>query len=363
MTDRRARIQGAAAAEGFGALLLVAPANMAYVCGFRPTPYERLIALVVPAEGPLRLVCPSLEGEAARAAVPEGSELHVWRDEEGPAAALAGGLAGLGGRVGIEKDALSVAYHELAGAACTAASWEDCGPLLVRLRLVKDEQELAHLRRAAGIVDRAVGRLAGELRPGRTEAELAALAAVFLREEGGESLAFDPAVLTGPKSALPHGHPDGTAVAEGDLVIVDIGAAAGGYCADITRTFVCGREPDARQRELFEVVREAERAGVRAAVAGATGADVDRAARSVIEAAGLAEYFVHRTGHGLGLEVHEPPSLHSANGEPLPEGAVVTVEPGVYLPGNGGVRIEDDVVVRKGEPEVLTKAPIRLEPA
>jgi Xaa-Pro dipeptidase len=169
-------------------------------------------------------------------------------------------------------------------------------------------------------------------------------------------------VLAGAKSALPHGSPDGTRLAEGDLVIVDIGASYQGYCSDITRTFVAGGKPRDRHRIVFDVVREAQAAGVRAAVAGATGAEVDRAARSVIEAAGLGESFVHRTGHGLGLEVHEPPSLHAAAGEPLPAGAVATVEPGVYLPGFGGIRIEDDVVVRAGEPEVLTQAPIDLRP-
>jgi Xaa-Pro dipeptidase len=361
MTDRRDRLQAALRGDGFDALLIADPANMAYVCGFRPAPFERLIALVVPAEGQLRLVVPTLEEEAARTTVPDG-ELHLWRDEGGPADALAAALAGADGRIGIEKTYLTVAYHELAVGALPSASFDDCGPLLVGLRMAKDEEEIARLRRAAAVIDRVVGRLVAEIRPGRTEAELAALVTTLVREEGADLQAFPPIVLTGAKSALPHGEPDGTAVAEGDLVIVDIGATVEGYCSDITRTFVAGRDPDDRQRELFGVVHEAQAAAVRSAVAGATGADIDRAARSRIEAAGLGERFIHRTGHGLGLEVHEPPSLHSAAEEPLPEGAVVTVEPGVYLPGYGGVRIEDDVVVRPGEPEVLTRAPIRLEP-
>jgi Xaa-Pro aminopeptidase len=255
-----------------------------------------------------------------------------------------------------------VSYFELATSCRPGASFADCGPLLSRLRAVKDEAELDLLRRAAGVVDTAVSRLAAEeLRPGRTEAELAAAAAAFMREAGGEAPAFDPTVLTGANSALPHGVSDGTEVAEGDLVIVDIGASVGGYCADITRTFVAGAEPDSRQRELFEVVREAREAGVYAAAAGALCRDVDRSARAVIEAAGLGQYFVHRTGHGLGLEVHEPPYLTSTSQEPLEEGMVVTVEPGVYVEGYGGVRIEDDVVVRAGGPEILTRAPVRLE--
>jgi Xaa-Pro dipeptidase len=361
VTDRRARLQNALAPERFGALLLVSPPNIAYVCGFRPTPFERLIALVVPPDGPLRLVVPSLDEEGARAQIPEETALHVWRDEDGPAAALAAALAGLEPPVGIEKAYLTISQYEVTQDALPGARFGDCGSLLERLRAVKDEDELTRLRQAAAVVDRAVERLRPELRPGRSEAELAARAAALLREEGGERLAFEPAVLAGEKSALPHGQPDDNTLAEGDLVIVDIGASVGGYCADITRTFVAGREPDARQLELFQVVGDAHAAGVRAAVAGATGADVDRAARSVIDAAGLGEHFVHRTGHGLGLEVHEPPSLHSANHEPLAAGAVITVEPGVYIRGYGGVRIEDDLVVGIGQPELLTRAPIRLE--
>ncbi len=362
MTDRRDRLQQALREAGLDAALLVAPPNIAYVGGFRPSPYERLIALVCPRAGPLRLVCPSLEQEAAREALPADTELAVWRDEEGPAEALRRALAGIGDRVGIEKQHLSVAYAELVAAAAPGAEVVDCGALLARLRLVKDEDEVERLRRAAAAIDRVVERLAASVEPGRTEVELADEVARLAREQGA-ALAFPPAVLTGPKSALPHGSPGSTPLAEGDLLIVDVGASVDGYCSDITRTLVVGREPDARQRELFEAVREAQAAAVRAAVAGATGADVDRAARSALAGAGLGEAFVHRTGHGLGLEVHEPPSLHALNEEPLPAGAVVTIEPGVYLAGYGGVRIEDDVVVRAGAPEVLTRAPIRLEPS
>ena len=303
---------------------------------------------------------PALEAEAAGAEAPD-VELHGWRDDDGPLAALAAALSGVRGRVGIEKPHLSVAWYELARSVAPAAEWVDGAAVVGDLRLVKDDDELAAMRRAAAIVDRALARLVEELRPGRTEADLAARAGQLIRDEGADGVAFEPIVAAGAKSALPHGNPDSTPVVEGDLVVVDMGAKVAGYCSDLTRTLVAGREPDARQRELFDVVREAQATGVRAAVAGATGADVDRAARSVIEAAGLGESFVHRTGHGLGLEVHEPPSLHSANLEPLLAGTVVTVEPGVYLPGYGGVRIEDDVVVRSGEPEVLTQAPIALE--
>lgn len=357
MTDRGRRVQAAMEERGLDALLVVAPASIAYVCGFRPTPYERLVALVLPRSGPARLVVPSLEEEAARQAAPQ-AEIHVWQDEEGPVGALRAAVAGVGGRVGIEKAHLTLAQHELVSAALPAATFLDCGPLLSCLRAVKDADELARLRRAAAVVDRVVERLAAEIRPGRSEAELAALAGLLIGEEGGDGPAFPPAVLAGPKSALPHGQPSRALLAEGDLVIVDIGAVVDGYCSDITRTFVCGRPPDARQRELLEVVRRAQRAGIDAAQAGASCSQVDRAARAVIEAEGLGERFVHRTGHGLGLEVHEAPYLTPGSGDRLVSGNVVTVEPGVYLPGYGGVRIEDDVAVTEAGPELLTRAPV-----
>lgn len=360
MTDRTQRAQDTLRESGLGVAVLVDPTNMAHLFGFRPNPHERMIAVIVRADGPIRIVVPALEGEAARAHAPEGAEILTWRDEDGPAAAVERALADVRGTIGIEKEALSVAHYELLQSAASGATFTGCDHVLADLRLRKDEDELALLGRAAGVIDRVVARLEPELQPGRTEAELAAVVETLTREEGGDGGSFAPIILTGPKSALPHGEPDGTQLQAGDLVIVDIGATVGGYCSDITRTFVCGRQPDERQRQIYGVVQEAQAAAVAAAVVGATGADVDRAARSVITAAGYGETFVHRTGHGLGLEVHEPPFLHAANREPLPDGAVVTVEPGIYLTGYGGVRIEDDIVVRPGAPEVLTRFPIGL---
>lgn len=360
MNDRSALVQAAMDEERLDALLVAAPPNLGYVCGFRPNPHERLIALVVPREGAPRLVCPSLEEEAARTATGGKIELVVWRDEEGPAHALGRALTGVDGRIGIEKRYLPVANAELAASAAPGATLESCDELLARLRAVKSEDEITTIRRACGIVDRVVERL-GELGvPDVTEADLAAECAQLLREEGGDSLAFEPLVLTGARAALPHGHSDATQLAEGDLLICDIGVVVDGYAADITRTFVVGGEPDERQREVFEVVHAAERAGIGAVRAGAPAREVDEAARGVITEAGYGPNFIHRTGHGLGLEVHEAPYLTASSDEPLDAGNVVTVEPGIYIEGWGGVRIEDDVVVRDGAAEVLTAAAIGL---
>jgi Xaa-Pro aminopeptidase len=360
MSDRFTRVQEATAEEGFDCLLLTSPASIAYVSGFHAKPYERLIAALVPRNGALRLVVPSLEEDVARAVSGAETQLHVWRDEDGPGAALMAALERPDLRVGVEKGHLTVQQFELVSSR-PGIRLDGCDALVTRLRMAKDGDELELHRRAAAVVDRSLAHLVSEIRPGRTEADIASALSQILRAEGADDVGFAPAVLSGENSALPHGSSGRRELAPGDLLIVDIGAAVGGYHADITRTYVVGAEPDARQRELFEVVREAQRAGIAAAMPDTPCREIDRAARSVIEAAGLGANFVHRTGHGLGLEVHEPPSLHARNDERLAEGAVITVEPGVYFPDYGGVRIEDDVVVTASGPEVLTRAPIGLE--
>jgi Xaa-Pro dipeptidase len=360
MSDRSSLVQDAMERSELDALLLAAPPNVAYVSGFHANPHERLIALVVPRAGGMRLVCPSLEEEAARSATGGAVELLVWLDEDGPADALARALAGVGGRVGIEKQYLSVANAELAAEVAPSATFSSCDELVTRLRVVKSEDEIASIRKAASIVDRVVDHLGAIARPGVSEGELAAECSQRLRAEGGEALAFEPLILTGARSALPHGHSGPTRLAAGDLLIVDIGVTVDGYTADITRTFVVGGSPDERQREIFELVHAAERAGIEAVRAGVPARAVDDAARTVIAEAGYGPNFIHRTGHGLGLEGHEPPYVTATNEQLLEPGMVLTVEPGIYIEGWGGVRIEDDVVVRDHGPEVLTQAPIAL---
>jgi Xaa-Pro dipeptidase len=342
--------------DGMGALLLVAPANIAYLSGFHATPYERLIALVVTADGELRLVVPSLEEDAARAAVGDGVLCLSWRDEEGPFESLTAALTGVSGALGVEYRYVTLAQRELIERAGSNIEIVDGERVVAAARACKQPDELDAHRRAAQILDGAFATLAGEaLVPGRTELEVATDCARFVREGGGRTGSFEPIVLTGARSALPHGRSGPTELRVGDLLIADFGAIFDGYYSDATRTFVVGREPDARQRELLSVVQTAERAGIAAARTGVPARDVDRAARSVIEDAGYGEYFVHRTGHGLGLDVHEPPWLTSGDTEPLRADMVVTVEPGIYIPGYGGVRIEDDLRI-DDPPEVLTHA-------
>jgi Xaa-Pro aminopeptidase len=228
-----------------------------------------------------------------------------------------------------------------------------------RLRVVKDEGEIAAIRAACAVADRALAATLPLIRPGRTELEVATVLERAMVDGGAQDRAFTSIVASGPNSAVPHHRPTGRVLQPGDLVKLDFGAQVDGYRSDMTRMLALG-EPEDELREVLALVTEAQRAGVRAAIDGATGAEVDAACREPIVAAGHGERFVHGTGHGVGLDIHEAPRLAADAGDTLRSRMVVTVEPGVYLPGRGGVRIEDTLVIRGGTPEILTTTPTDL---
>jgi Xaa-Pro dipeptidase len=228
--------------------------------------------------------------------------------------------------------------------------------VLAEQRLRKDERELEHMRRAIAVTEAALRLTVRQIRAGMTEREIASLLMVEILQAGGEGMAFSPIVVVGPNAASPHATPSDRPVQPGETVVIDCGATVEGYAADITRTFAIGTlEPDLAR--VYEVVRAANAAGRAAAGPGVPAEEVDRAARSVIDEAGYSEHFIHRTGHGLGLETHEPPYIVAGNERPLEPGMTFTVEPGIYLPGRGGVRIEDDVLVTADGAESLTTFP------
>jgi Xaa-Pro dipeptidase len=227
--------------------------------------------------------------------------------------------------------------------------------LVERLRAVKDEYEIGLLREACGAADRALADLieAGGLRPGRTEKEVARDLEWRMFGHGADGISFETIVAAGANSAVPHHRPTSAVLADGDFVKLDVGAQIGGYHSDMTRTYVLGRAAD-WQRDLYELVLRAQQAGREALAPGVECSAVDAAARSVIAEAGYAELFLHGLGHGVGLEIHEAPGIGAAATGTLVAGAAVTVEPGVYFSGRGGVRIEDTLVVREHTPELLT---------
>ncbi|HEY8165978.1 MAG TPA: aminopeptidase P family protein [Gemmatimonadaceae bacterium] len=235
----------------------------------------------------------------------------------------------------------------------TRWQWRPQAGLVEDLRESKDEDEVALITEAGRIATRALGRVIPEIRAGLTELQIAGILEKALRDEGSEEAPFPPIVASGPRAALPHARPGKRVIENGDFLLLDFGAQHHGYCSDITRTLVVGKAT-VEQREVYEVVREANRIASSSVRAGMTGMAADTLARSYIERRGHGSAFGHSLGHGLGLEVHEAPRLARTADAALKEGAVVTIEPGIYRAGWGGVRIEDDVHISHTGPRILT---------
>ena len=341
--------------QGLEAAYVTSPVSIAYLTGFRADPHERLMTVAVRADT-ATLVVPALERERA-ATNSEQAPVLAWRDGEDPYALVREAL-GECARLGVEKEHLTVRSAESLSAVVGARELIDVAAELRRLRRTKSQAELEKLARACAITDSVAEELMAGLRPGQSELALAVSIGAAIGERDAAP-SFEPSVQSGPNSAMPHHNPGGRKLEAGDLVLFDFGAAFGGYPGDLTRMAVVG-PPTARQREIYAVVMQAHDAAIEAIRPGATTGQVDAAAREVIEAAGFGEYFFHRVGHGLGLEVHEDPSLDPGSSMVLEPGMVFTIEPGIYLPGWGGVRIEDDVVVEAGGCRVLSNADRKL---
>ncbi len=341
------------AAEGVEAAHLTDPVSIAYLTGFRTDPHERLMALAVRASGAV-LVVPGLEADSARTAAAAGVEVRGWRDGEDPLQAVAEALGPAPGRLAVETERLTLAAFERLTSRVAAGDVVDAGAAVRGMRLRKRPDELALMERAAVISDRVLAALAAGLRLGTSELEVAGRITTLIAAEGAEP-AFESIVQFGTNSAQPHLRPTSRPLATGDLVLLDFGAAWQGYRADITRTLIAG-EPDDRQREVHRLVLEAHDRALAAVRPGLCAGEVDEAARRVIREAGHGDHFQHRVGHGLGLELHEDPSLDPGSALVLEAGMTFTVEPGLYIPGWGGVRIEDDVVVEAAAGRSLTGA-------
>lgn len=231
--------------------------------------------------------------------------------------------------------------------------------MLARLRTTKSESELSHIIAAQRIAERAFTEILHEIRPGVTEKEIAARLTYLMLHHGAENLSFDPIVVSGANSSRPHGTPGEKKIAEGDFVTMDFGCIVSGYCSDMTRTVASGYADDEMQM-VYALVLEAQQAGIAAARAGVTGSTVDKAARDVITAAGYGAYFGHGFGHGVGLEIHEAPTVSARGEQPMQAGSVITAEPGIYLPGKFGVRIEDMLCLTEDGCQNLTQAPKEL---
>jgi Xaa-Pro aminopeptidase len=330
-------------------LLVTNLLNVRYLTGFTGT---NGACIVTPDE---RLFLTDFRYVEQAAEQVQGYEPHeIGRD-------MLGGLAErLRGRAGFDDDHMSVSAHAKLGEKLPeGVELVPAGGLVEDLRAVKDESEVAAMRAAAEIADEAYGWLRETGLAGRTEREVAIALSRFMEDHGAEAPSFPPIVASGAHGALPHAVPRDAEIPSGTLVVIDMGARVDGYCSDCTRTLATGPLDDAA-REIYELVLSAQETALAAVRAGASCPAVDAVARDLIEAAGQGERFGHGLGHGVGLEVHEAPRLgKTAEGE-LESGNAVTVEPGVYVPGEVGVRIEDLVIVTDGEPDVLTGFPKEL---
>ncbi|SFN22500.1 Xaa-Pro aminopeptidase [Actinomadura madurae] len=342
---RRRRLAALVAERDAGALLVTRLVNVRYLTGLDSS----RAALLVPAGGDAVL---ATDGRYAGMAAEVCPELPVIVDRQVAHVLLKRAAEDGHGRVGFEAHDMTVEQH--AGLAADAeGELIPLGHLVEDLRRVKDEEEIALLREACAITDRAFAAVLSEIRAGVTERAVAVALERAMVDLGAERPAFESIVASGPNGAVPHHHPGGRELERGDLVTLDFGALYGGYHADMTRTVAIG-EPADWQRDLYDLVHRAQRAALDAAVPGAETKAVDAAARDVIAAAGHGDAFPHGLGHGVGLEIHEAPLMGYDKTGKLVDRVPITAEPGVYLAGRGGVRIEDTLVVRAGGPELLT---------
>lgn len=343
--QRRTRLRARLAEGGLGAMLVSKPVNVRYLSGFTGSAGQLLV-------GADRAVLVT-DGRYREQAGEEAPDLELvvtrgdgWLDDH---------LDGVA-RLGLESHAVSWDRARRLTERVTPAELVPAPHLVETLRQTKDADELEILRQACAITVGAFQALCGWLTRGLTEVEVARRLDADLAERGAQGPAFDTIVAAGPNGARPHHRPTARRLEAGDLVTVDFGALVDGYHADMTRTVALG-EPAGQLGEVHRVVHDAQRAGVRTVGPEVEAGDVDSACRELISAAGYGDAFVHGTGHGLGLEIHEDPILRRGADARLTLGMTVTVEPGIYLPGTGGVRIEDVVAVTASGPEVLTEAP------
>ncbi len=343
--QRIAQLQELGQKNSIDAFIIVPSANLFYLTGFTMGMSERPAFMIVPNEGDVTFFCPSFEADRMTRGTGI-SQLITYTDEQGPAAAMQKALAGkgLGKRVAFEYRACRMLEFDLVFQAAGGFEHVDARPLLAELRMAKDAHEQACMQRAADAVNVMLDGIKAAIKPGVSEVELQAAAVAALEREYPDAKPAFITVVSGEKTALPHASSTDKQVQPGDLVMADLGAMVEGYVSDITRTFAT--EPlDKELETAYDLVLEANRAAKDAIRPGITAEEVDRVARKVITDGGFGPYFTHRTGHGLGLEVHEEPYIVEGNGLTLKLGHTFTVEPGIYLPGKGGVRVEDDVIV------------------
>jgi Xaa-Pro aminopeptidase len=361
-TDRVERLAGELSGLGVDALLVQSLIDVRYLSGFSGS--SAMVLVMADSErqrlGPDRFMTDFRYVSQAAAQVPDVFQREIVPGEL--LDALPRLLAGASGRLGFDDTQMTVHAHRHLR-ELLPSDWElvPCTPVVRRLRAIKDEGEVGKIATACQIADAALTATLAEGLVGRTEVEVAVALEQHMRTLGAEAASFPSIVASGAHGALPHAQPRPEPIPPDVLVTIDWGARHEGYCSDCTRTFATGENIGSQARSVYELVLAAQEAGLEALMAGPNGVQVDSVAREIIDAGGHGSHFGHGLGHGVGLEIHEGPRLsRSAGDEPLKAGNIVTIEPGVYIPGELGVRIEDLTVVRDGGQDVLTNLPKEL---
>lgn len=352
--DYKARIARAARLETVKTVGVVPGANLKYFTGLDLHLSERPTLAFFGRTGNA-IVIPELEVPQLGETESLGIQVFPWSDADGYTGALADAISALElgpGDLGVDGQTMRL-FEYLALQEAGAKDIHDIGQTLRHLRATKTTAELDALRESIRMTEDVLASVTRGIRPGMTERGIADTLNQALTEAGSEGTAFSTLVQTGPNSGIPHGGVSNRALQAGEFLLIDFGGVKHGYPADITRTFCVG-EPSPEMDAIYDTVLQANYAAFEAAGPGVPAGEVDRAARDVIETAGYGQYFIHRTGHGMGLEVHELPQIAAGNDLPLEPGMVFTIEPGIYVPGLGGVRIEDDVHVTSSGVESLT---------
>lgn len=349
--ERLARVRQLLLTEDLEALLFLDMNNIRYLTGFTGSDG----AFLLERSGSLLLVDGRYTTQAGEEVGAAG--VHQYREKvEGIADAMMGRTLTT---VGFESAAISFETYSKLTARLPSLCLRPLAAELAGIRAVKDESEIACLRAAAVLAYRSLAEILADIRPGLQESDVALELECRMRRNGAESISFPTIVAAGENTALPHATPGARKLAVGDALVIDYGLVLDGYHSDETCTFALGQVTPAF-KEAYAVVKDAHDRAIEAVKAGVSCAEIDRIAREYIEAAGLGRFFVHSTGHGVGLDVHEPPRLAATTQMILEAGMVINIEPGVYLPGQWGIRIEDTVLVRERDCEILTKAPKEL---
>ncbi|MEA3356369.1 MAG: Xaa-Pro peptidase family protein [Candidatus Bipolaricaulota bacterium] len=358
--DRRIkRLSEQLQSNGLDYLCLIPGANFTYYTGIDKDLSERPFVALFPATGSPAFIIPKLEHETTQKLLPYKAGFFTYTDEEGHEAAFQQAAHALGlskKRIGVEYRSMRMLELRQIERQAPDCLITEADPLLSETRMNKDDEELAKMREAIRISEAALAATIKQVEPGQTELEIQNILHIELLRAGAHGLGFPLIVLSGPRAALPHGTAADRAVKTGDCLLFDYGGKYGPYTADITRTFVVGTAgPD--WKDIYHVVKEANAAAREIAGPGVETGEVDRAARQVIERADYGDNFTHRTGHGLGLDVHEPPYIVAGGKTRLQPGMTFTIEPGIYITGEIGVRIEDDVLITENGCDSLTSFP------